>query len=55
MKNKKIKVGVLGVTHPHSGAHIRTLELLDEIHSIVLWDENNSSVEEFQIRSNSKF
>lgn len=35
----KVKIGVLGVTHPHARGHIRTLELMDEVSSIVAWDE----------------
>ena len=41
----KVKVGFLGVTHPHSAPHLRTLELLDEVAAVVPWDEDESAVE----------
>ncbi len=41
----KVKAGFLGVTHPHSGPHLRTLELLDEVVSVVPWDEDESALE----------
>lgn len=41
----KVKVGFLGVTHPHSAPHLRTLELLDEVVAVVPWDEDESAVE----------
>lgn len=41
----KLKVGLLGVTHPHARAHLRTLELLDEVESIAAWDEGEMVVD----------
>jgi len=35
----KIKIAFLGVTHPHAAAQVRTLQLVDEVESIVLCDE----------------
>lgn len=35
----KVKIGLIGVTHPHARAHLRTLQLLDEVESVVAWDE----------------
>ena len=40
----KVKVGFLGVTHPHSGPHFRTLELLDGVSGIVAWDEDEGAL-----------
>lgn len=45
MDANTVTVGVLGVTHPHSAAHLRTLELLEEVSTVVLWDEDDSAVE----------
>lgn len=44
-RNIKTKVGLLGVTHPHARAHMRTLELLDEVESIAAWDEGEMVVD----------
>ena len=41
----KVKVGFLGVTHPHSGPHLRTLELLEGVSGIVPWDEDDRALE----------
>jgi len=38
-RNVKIKVGLLGINHPHARSHLRTLELIDEVESISAWDE----------------
>ncbi|MER3486896.1 MAG: hypothetical protein C4345_13895, partial [Chloroflexota bacterium] len=35
-----IRIGVAGVTHPHAPAHLRNLELMDEIEGVVLYDED---------------
>lgn len=45
LRNLKVKVGVLGVNHPHARAHMRTLELLDEVESIAAWDEGEMVVD----------
>lgn len=50
----KVKVGFLGVTHPHSGPHLRTLELLDEVIAVVPWDEDESAVERLRSESRPK-
>ena len=41
----KVRVGLLGVTHPHALAHLRTLELLDEVESVAVWDEDDAVVD----------
>lgn len=38
----RVKVGYVGIHHPHAQAHIRTLELLEEVQSIVIWDESET-------------
>lgn len=45
LRNLKVKIGLLGVTHPHADAHLRTLELLDEVESIAAWDEGEIVVD----------
>ena len=50
----KVKVGFLGVTHPHSGPHLRTLELLDEVAAVVPWDEDESAVERLKREDHPK-
>lgn len=35
-----ITAGLLGMEHPHSLAHLRTLQCLPEVGEILLWDEN---------------
>jgi predicted dehydrogenase len=35
-----LRVALLGVTHPHALAHLRTLQALPEVEQIVLWDED---------------
>ena len=44
MDDMKVKVGFLGVTHPHSVPHLHTLELLEEVSAIIPWDEDDSAV-----------
>jgi predicted dehydrogenase len=41
-----MKAALLGIEHPHSLAHLRTLQVLPEIDSILLWDENASALAE---------
>ena len=42
--NDKIKVGLIGVTHPHSRMHLKTLSLMDEVESVLLWDEDEEAL-----------
>jgi predicted dehydrogenase len=39
---------MLGINHPHSLAHLRTLQLLPEIESIVIWDAEPQYLEQAQ-------
>lgn len=43
---KPITAALFGVTHPHSMAHLRTLQALPEIERILLWDEDGKALEE---------
>jgi predicted dehydrogenase len=40
MTTNTIKAALLGVEHPHSLAHLRTLQALPEVSEIFLWDES---------------
>lgn len=42
----KIKFVFLGATHPHTRGHLRTLELMDEVESVILWDESREALEQ---------
>ena len=44
----RIKVGLLGVTHPHSHGHKTTLDLMDEVESVILYDENEKDLVKFR-------
>ena len=50
----KVKVGFLGVTHPHSAPHLRTLELLDEVSDVVAWDEDDGALERLKREDHPK-
>jgi predicted dehydrogenase len=39
-----MKAALLGVEHPHSLAHLRTLQAIDEVEAIFLWDESESAL-----------
>lgn len=39
-----INAALLGIEHPHSLAHLRTLQALPEVESIYLWDENEAAL-----------
>lgn len=54
LDSMKVKVGFLGVTHPHSGPHLRTLELLDEVSGIVAWDEDDGELERLKREDHPK-
>lgn len=41
----KISAALLGIEHPHSLAHLRTLQELPEVEHIYLWDENQAALE----------
>ncbi len=50
----KVKVGFLGVSHPHARPHFRTLELLDEVSGIVAWDEDDGVLERLRNEDHPK-
>src|SRR4029453_5785467 len=39
-----LKVALLGLTHPHALAHLRTLQALPEVEQILLWDEDDRAL-----------
>ncbi len=41
----KVSAALLGIEHPHSLAHMRTLQALPEVESIYLWDENQAALD----------
>ena len=43
-----MKAALLGIEHPHSLAHLGTLQVLPEIDGILLWDENEAALAEVQ-------
>ena len=43
-----MKAALLGIEHPHSLAHLGTLQVLPEVEGILLWDENQRALDEVQ-------
>ena len=43
-----MKAALLGIEHPHSLAHLGTLQVLPEVEGILLWDENQTALDEVQ-------
>ena len=43
--SSKVKFVFLGATHPHTLPHLRTLELMEEVEAVILWDENEEALE----------
>jgi predicted dehydrogenase len=41
---EKVKAALLGIKHPHSLAHLATLQQLPEVESILLWDEDRPAL-----------
>lgn len=41
----KLHAALLGIEHPHSLAHMRTLQALPEVEAIYLWDENQAALD----------
>ncbi|MEZ4677601.1 MAG: Gfo/Idh/MocA family oxidoreductase [Caldilineaceae bacterium] len=41
----KVHAALLGIEHPHSLAHMRTLQALPEVEAIYLWDENQQALD----------
>lgn len=42
---KPIKAALLGIEHPHSLAHLRTLQALPEVSAIMLWDASQAALD----------
>lgn len=51
---EKIKMGLIGATHPHSRFHLRTLELMDEVESVLVYDEDEKALAELRENMGSK-
>jgi predicted dehydrogenase len=49
-----VKFIFLGATHPHAGAHLRTLERMDEVASVLLWDEDREALERLRSERGAK-
>lgn len=41
---KPVKAALLGIEHPHSLSHLRTLQILPEVGEILLWDESAAAL-----------
>lgn len=41
---RTVKAALLGLEHPHSLAHLRTLQALPEVEAIYLWEENEDAL-----------
>ena len=37
---ESVRVGIFGLTHPHTWAHLRTLQHSDRVSEVVLYDPN---------------
>ena len=46
----KLKVGIVGLSHPHAPGHLRTLELMDDVEAIYLVEEDPAILERFKDR-----
>ena len=44
----ELTAALIGLRHPHSAGHIRTLDCLPEVARIVVWDEDASAIEELR-------
>ena len=51
--SKITTVGLIGVTHPHSAAHMKTLNWMDEITDVPLFDADKSALSAFKVASGS--
>jgi len=51
---QKIKMGLIGATHPHSRFHLRTMELMDEVESVLVYDADEEALSELQKDMGSK-
>ncbi|MBI3942263.1 MAG: Gfo/Idh/MocA family oxidoreductase [Chloroflexi bacterium] len=49
-----VKAAILGVTHGHSRGHLRTLQALQEIEGIYLWDEDPGALAKIQQEQEDK-
>lgn len=49
-----LTAALLGVEHPHSAAHLRTLQQLPEVERILLWDESAAALTRIQEQQGDK-
>ncbi|MFN8487989.1 MAG: Gfo/Idh/MocA family oxidoreductase [Caldilineaceae bacterium] len=50
----KLTAALLGIEHPHSLAHLRTLQVLPEVERILLWDPNADALAQVQTTQGAK-
>ncbi len=50
----KLTAALLGIEHPHSLAHLRTLQQLPEVERILLWDHNGDALAHVQATQGHK-
>jgi predicted dehydrogenase len=53
MMSKITTIGLIGVTHPHSAAHTKTLNWMDEITDVPIFDADKSALGAFKSASGS--
>lgn len=51
---QEIHAALLGLTHPHSLAHLRTLQTVSEVAGITLWDPDEAALQETRQRQGRK-
>ena len=49
-----MNVAVIGITHPHTALYLETLEIVDPVDRIVLWDPDPSAIEKGRLIKSSK-
>lgn len=52
--SKITTIGLIGVTHPHSAAHMKTLNWMDEITDVPIFDTDESALGPFKAASGSE-
>lgn len=45
---QELTAALIGLRHPHSAGHIRTLDCLSEVRRIVVWDEDPAALDELR-------
>ena len=52
--SESIKIALIGVTHPHSSAHLKTLNWIDSVTNVPIYDSDESAVRHFKESSEGK-